>query len=59
MILTKIQVQNPYQVSASKYRRQYVPQQFSIIITNIDKFWLGIFKSQSHISQVSKALVIV
>ena len=59
-ILTKIRVQNLYQTSASKYRpncRQYVIQHQQQQHKNTKNFWVGIIKSQSHISQVSPTSV--
>ena len=59
-ILTKIRVQNLYQTSASKYRpncRQYVIQHQQQQHKNTKNFWVGIIKSQSHISQVSPTTV--
>ena len=56
--LTKIKVQILYQTSASKSWlkcRQHVPQHQHICNNNnLKKFWVGIFKNQSHISQVSQ-----
>ena len=57
-IVTKIEVQNPYQTSAPKSWPnccQHVPhhQQLNIRNTNnLKKFWIGIFKGKSHISEV-------